>query len=81
MDEVLYRGFGGYSVEMNGKIMYLASPEMDWAQFATLEDIEAMAQHEPDEEWVVVLDNPLRGARWKRENGRWVLFETNPGFA
>ena len=33
-------------------------------------------------EWQAILNSPLRGATWERkEKGRWVLIETNQGFA
>jgi hypothetical protein len=81
MDEVLYNGFGGYSVHYNGEYYWSGDPNGDWDSFPTLERFEQEAKEKPGK-WEVVLLNPLRGATWERkEEGKWVLTETNQGFA
>lgn len=81
MNEVLYNGFGGYSVYKNNKLYYSGDPQGEWNSFKTLKDIEKVAKKEKGS-WKVVLDSPLRGATWRRnEVGQWILKETNQGFA
>lgn len=82
MDEVLYYGFGGYTVYRNNKVFYEGEPDAEWEKYKTLKDIEKSAKKEPTARWKVVLNNPLRGATWRRnKEGHWVLKETNMGFA
>jgi len=81
MREVLYNGFGGYSVWKNNKLYYSGNPQGEWESFKTLKDIEKIAKKEKGN-WKVVLNNPLRGATWRRNKvGQWILKETNKGFA
>ena len=82
MSEILYQGFGGYSVYKGNKLFYSGDPNGKWESFKSLKDIEKLAKKEPDAKWKVVLSNPLRGATWKRnKKGQWILKETNMGFA
>lgn len=82
MDEVLYYGFGGYTVKKDGEVFYKGDSDGNFNTFKRLKDIEEDAALEPDAKWEVVLFNPLRGATWERRpNGRWILTETNIGFA
>lgn len=85
MDEVLYNGFGGYHVMMNSELYYVGDPQGDWESFKTLADIEKEVQRInsefPRTRWKVILNNPLRGATWTRRKGKWVLTDTNQGFA
>jgi hypothetical protein len=82
MDTVLYNGFGGYSVNRNGKLFYQGDSNEDFDNFKTLQQIEAEAQRTPEDKWEVILNNPLRGATWERGiSGHWILTKTNQGFA
>ena len=81
MNEVLYNGFGGYSVYKNNKHYYEGDPQGEWESFKILKDIEKVAKKEKGS-WKVVLNSPLRGATWRRnKKGQWILKETNLGFA
>lgn len=83
LSTVLYNGFGGYSVWRNGKFYFAADPSKDisWDKFPRLRRFENIAR-KIGGHWKVVLDNPLRGATWRRkEKNKWVLTETNQGFA
>lgn len=81
-DTVLYNGFGGYHIEKDGEIFYVGDPQGDWDSFLTLEEIEKRAQKNPRSTYKCILNNPLRGATWERNNkGTWLLKETNQGFA
>lgn len=82
MDEVLYNGFGGYSVSKDGKHFYSGDPNGEWDSFKTLADIEVSAKKEPESDWRVRLDNPLRDAEWQRQgDDQWVLIKSGLGFA
>ena len=82
MDTVLYQGFGGYHVTKNGKLFYMGNSNDEWESFKKLSQIERQAKKEPKSHWRVVLNNPLRGATWRRNiKGQWILIETNQGFA
>lgn len=85
LDTVLYQGFGGYTVFKNNEVYYEGDPQGDFESFKTLQEIEDMILVNPTPEgtaWKVVLNNPLRGATWKRTKpGKWELTETNLGFA
>lgn len=82
LDTVLYNGFGGYHIEKDGEIFYVGDANGDWDSFLTLEEIEKRAQKNPQHVYKCILDNPLRGATWVRNNkGTWLLKETNQGFA
>ena len=82
MSEILYYGFGGYEVFKNGELFYRGKSDIKWEKYKTLRQIENQAKKEPGAEWVVELNNPLRGGKWKRNNdGQYILFETNIGFA
>ena len=81
MDTVLYNGFGGYRVLFNGGLYYQGDPNGEWETFPTLRKFEMEARKKQGK-WEVILDNPLRGARWFRiGNDHWILEETNRGFA
>ena len=81
MDTVLYNGFGGWSVSKNGEIYYIGGSNDEWDTFKTLADIEKDASEMPNYDWRAELFTPLRGATYQRQNDKWVLVETNEGFA
>ena len=82
MDTVLYQGFGGYHVEKNGEIYYFPDSDLEWNEYKTLYDIEVDALKDPEADWRVILNNPLRGGTWQRHDiEQWVLIESNMGFA
>lgn len=81
LDTVLYWEFGGYEVLKDGEVFYRQSGP----KAKTLAEIEKKIEKTNCKEgtrWLVILDRPLRGATWERkEPGRWILIDTNPGFA
>lgn len=81
MGTVLYQGFGGYHVKKDEEIFYWADSDLEWKKYKTLADIEKSAKRSPKSKWIVILNNPLRGATWERKRGKWYLIETNQGFA
>ena len=81
MDTVLYQGFGGYDVTKDGKHYYHA-PMDDWSNSKKLTDIEEEAVKDPDADWRINLNLPLRSGVWQRHGkDKWVLIESGLGFA
>jgi hypothetical protein len=82
MDTELYQGFGGYMVTKDDKLFYMGDPQGEWGSFKTLANIEQEACREPNADWRVHLDLPLRDAVWQRHGPKeWVLIKTGLGFA
>lgn len=82
MDTVLYNGFGGYKVVKNGELYYVGDYDKDWEYYQTLEKIEQAARKEPEKDWRVILDLPLRSGEWQRHGeNEWVLIKSGLGFA
>lgn len=88
MNTYLYNGFGGYSLRQNGNFFW--SDIIDASKPKTLAWVEKNIIGKSKADWAlweIVLDLPLRGAKWRREvKGKdkkvaWRLVETNPGFA
>jgi hypothetical protein len=76
----LYQDFGGYSVKRDGEYYY--SHINRKGRCPTLKHFEIIARANPEYKWEIILDLPLRGATWERkEKNKWVLTETNIGFA
>lgn len=47
-----------------------------------LSEFEEMAKADPDHDWRVLLDAPLRSREYQRQGeGKWVLIKSGPGFA
>ncbi len=83
INEVLYNGFGGYTVYRNNKVFYQGPTDEStkWEDYWKLSKIEKIAKKDKAS-WKVVLYTPLRGATWRRKGDKkWVLTETNLGFA
>ena len=83
LDTVLYNAFGGYTVYKDGKHFFSEDPgeDIEWDKNKTLKEIEKLAKRSPKSKWEVVLFLPLRGATWTRNKGKWILTDTNQGFA
>lgn len=79
METELYQGFGGYRVEKNGKLFYMANCNSD--NNKTLSDIEQIAAITPNAYWRVIAFMPLHGETYQRQKGEWLLVEQNMGFA
>ena len=79
----LYQGFGGWNITKDGKL-YFEEPNIDktWEEFKTLKEIENEAKKDPNHDWRAILDLPLRGGQYQRHgDDKWVLIESNMGFA
>lgn len=83
LSTVLYNSFGGYLVYKNKKHYFSEDPGIDkpFDEYRKLADLEAEVIADSEARWEVVLSLPLRGATWRRKGHRWVLTDTNRGFA
>lgn len=81
MDTTLYNGFGGWIITRDGELWFSENSETEWEDSKKLQDIEIAAQDSPDHDWRAILNAPLRGAVYQRQNGKWLLIEENEGFA
>lgn len=86
MEMVIGVGFGAAYALRDEDRVYDESAVMhgggDFDDLATLQTIEDMAASDPDHDWRVVLHGPLRGRTYQRHDvGKWVLIESNQGFA
>jgi hypothetical protein len=76
--------FGFAALTKDGAVIWEEDPrkirtEEDWM---TCSDAEQIAEAEPDHDWRIVMDGPLKGETYQRQdNGRWVLIASNQGFA
>lgn len=83
LDTILYNGFGGYAVYKNKEHFFSEDPAEDkpFDEYRKLSDLEDEVNSDPNARWEVILNLPLRGATWRRKGHRWILVDTNLGFA
>ena len=82
MDMVIAVGFGDAQVTKDGETIYSELDHQDdWNKLWTFQDAENAAKKDPDHDWRVVMDGPLRGRTFQRHgDGEWVLVAENNGF-
>ena len=76
-------GFGIAQVRKNGKVIYSEplNPKSE-KDFKTLREIEDEAQKDPDNDYRLILEAPLRSSYYQRQGrNKWVLYESGMGFA
>ena len=79
MDMLIAVGFGYAGVIKDNKEVFTEQNDDDYHE---LQEFEAMALADPDHDWRVILDAPLRSRTYQRhETGKWVLIESGMGFA
>jgi hypothetical protein len=82
LDMVVAVGFGDAHVSRGDKIIYQENPNDDGDDWHYLQEFEDMALKDPDHDWRLVLFGPLRGREYQRHGpGKWVLIDSNKGFA
>lgn len=85
MDMVIAVGFGIAQVSKDGDVIFDENELSDDAgedEYPTLAKFEEMAAADPDHDWRCLLFAPLRGREYQRhDTGKWVLIDSNPGFA
>ena len=83
-DKLIAVGFGSADVTCDGRVVYVEpvndddSGEGDFWDFARAE---TEAAKDPDHDWRASLFGPLHGETYQRQDGKWLLVETNQGFA
>ena len=80
MDMLIAVGFGCAMVTCGKKVIYMEG--RDDEGFHALAEFEEMAKLDPNHDWRVRLEAPLRGRVYQRHDiGKWVLIESTMGFA
>lgn len=80
MDMLIAVGFGYAAVTRGKKVVFCESANDETEH--TLAEFEAMAKADPNHDWRVELDAPLRSRTYQRQGeGKWVLIASGPGFA
>ena len=74
-------GFGFAAITKDGEIIWTENGE-EFHECPTVMKAENMARKDPDHDWRIVLDGPLHGETYQRQDrNEWVLVEKNVGFA
>lgn len=81
LDMLIAVGFGDAHVSKDGVNIYREDPNSPNDNPRTLAEFEEVAKEDPDHDWRVVLFAPLRGREYQRQDGKWVLIDSNEGFA
>lgn len=75
-------GFGYAGIEKDGKSIFTEKADMDWGDIPTLMKFENMARRDPDHDWRLILDAPLRSREYQRQgHNNWILVKSGQGFA
>jgi len=83
LNMIIAVGFGIAQVQKNGKVIYSepVNPKSE-NDFKTLKEIEAKAQKDPDNDYRLILNAPLRNNEYQRQGkNKWVLINSGIGFA
>lgn len=82
MDRTIAVGFGQAFVAKDDETVFVETPDTEFEECWTVAQAEAAAAADPDHDWRIVLDGPMHGETYQRQGeGRWVLVESNDGFA
>jgi len=78
----LYNSFGGYMIIKDGELFFMENVKTEYEDCKTLIYIENRAKLQPESDWRVILDLPLRSAEYQRQDkSKWVLIKRGNGFA
>ena len=81
LDTLVAVGFGYAAITRDGEQVYV-EPARPLKRYRRLRSFERMAAKNPEHDWRLILDAPLRGRTYQRHGpGEWVLIESNGGFA
>lgn len=83
MDMVIAVGFGSATVTKDGAPVYdEQEAEHSGGRYWTVKTAERAARKDPDHDWRINKHGPLHGESYQRQGeNKWVLVETNEGFA
>jgi len=80
MDMIIAVGFGVAQVTKDDELIYVEKPDEE--NYHELSEFEKMAKSDPDHDWRVLLEAPLRSREYQRQgDGKWVLINSGMGFA
>ena len=74
-DSYLGVGFGQVSVDRDDEVVWCGDGEKDASEFT------ARALAEPDHDWRITFEGPLHGETYQMQDGKWIMIESNMGFA
>lgn len=75
-------GFGVACVTRDGEDVWREQGDLDEEAFHDVAYFEALAAADPDHDWQIDLQGPMRGRTYQRHDvGKWVLIDSNAGFA
>jgi len=80
----LYNEFGGWYITKDGELFFKEEMHKtdNLGTIKQLKEIEAEALKDPNHDWRAVFNLPLRGGTYQRhDKNKWVLIESNQGFA
>lgn len=81
LDMIVAVGFGSACVTKGPEEVW-SELGSDDQEFHDVAHFEALAAADPDHDWQISLQGPLRGRTYQRHGvGRWVLVDSNEGFA
>jgi len=81
MDLCIGVGFGIAQITKDSEVIYSEPSDDEGYTSPLLQVFEDMAKLDPDHDWRCLLYAPLRGEEYQRQGGRWVLVDSNMGFA
>ncbi len=80
LDMLIAVGFGIARVTRGKKIVFQETADDE--DYHRLAEFEEMAKTDPDHDWRVLLEAPLRSREYQRQGeGKWVLIASGEGFA
>lgn len=80
-DKIIAVGFGSADVTCDGREVYREPNDDSGDGYWDFARAEAEAVKDPDHDWRATLFGPLHGETYQRQDGKWVLVESNQGFA
>lgn len=79
--KIIAVGFGSANVTRDGEEVYSEPPDLEEDGMWDFAKAEEVAAADPDHDWRATLFGPLHGEVYQRQDGRWLLVESNQGFA
>lgn len=81
MNMVIAVGFGSATVTKGPELIY-DEQQVEDEKYWTVQDVENLAEKEPDLDWRITKFGPMHGETFQRQGaGNWVCIESNEGFA
>ena len=74
-------GIGFAAVTRDGVMIYLEDQDRPVGEWAEVGHFNSSAAYEPNHDWRIILNGPLRGRAYQWQGDNWYLVEQNNGFA